>query len=392
MAGYRFFLRCFIPFLLSFACAAQQPGSGKVVDLKAPDGIQLKATYFAGKPGPGILLLHQCNQTRAAWQNLAERLSATGFNVLTMDYRGFGESGGTPLDKLTPEQQTKLVNQQWPADIDVALAYLSAQPGVKRDVIGVGGASCGVNQSIQAARRHPEVKSLVLLSGDTDRDGRLFLQKSSSLPIFMASADDDSNGIVSQIMEWLYGMASNPGNRLVRYPTGGHGNEMFAERKELPGMIVDWFETTLVKTPGKAPASAGAARPSSSKVLAMIDEPGGAAKVERLLADARKKSPGATMFPEFIVNLLGYEHLQSGDIRGAREIFKLNVTSFPKSANAYDSLSDADAAAGEKDLALQNARKALELLPFDKSLDERRRNAIRQSAEQKLKQLGGEPK
>lgn len=389
MAGYRF-LRCFIPFLVGLACAAQQPSAGKAVDLTAADGVHLKATYFAGKPGPGILLLHQCNQTRTAWQGLAERLASTGFNVLTMDYRGFGESGGAPFDKMTPQEQGKLVNEQWPADIDVALKFLSSQQGVKPEVTGVGGASCGVNQSIQAARRHPEVKSLVLLSGGTDREGRQFLQKSPALPIFIASADDDSNGIVSQIMDWLHGMAANPGNRFVRYPTGGHGNEIFAERKELPGMIVDWFETTLVKTPGKAPASEGTARPASSKVLAMIDEPGGAAKAAQLLADARKKSPSATIFPEFIVNLLGYEHLQSGDIPGATEILKLNVTAFPNSANAYDSLSDAYAAAGEKDLALQTARKALELLPSDKSLDERRRNAVRQSAEQKLKQLGGE--
>ena len=42
--------------------AAEAPAP-RVVDLKAPDGIMLKATYFAaGKPGPGVLLLHQCNR------------------------------------------------------------------------------------------------------------------------------------------------------------------------------------------------------------------------------------------------------------------------------------------------------------------------------------------
>jgi len=54
----------------------------------------------------------------------------------------------------------------------------------------------------------------------------------------------------------------------------------------------------------------------------------------------------------------------------------------------YDSLSDAYLADGQKDLARQNARKALQLLPSDKADTERQRNDIKASAEQKLQQLG----
>lgn len=381
MTVRRLFLCLFAPFLLALTGAAQQPPAGKAVDLTATDGVDLKATWFAGKPGPGVLLLHQCNQTRQAWDDLAARLAAAGFNVLTIDYRGYGESGGPRHDQLSPQELNHTVNQIWPQDTDVAIRYLVSQPGVKRDVIGVGGASCGVNQSIQAARRHPEVKSLVLLSGATDRDGRLFLQKASAPPMFMAAADDDDHGRASVIMGWLYGLSSNPGSMFIRHPTGGHGNEMFAVRKELPEMIVGWFETTLIRTPGKAPASGEHISSAAAKMLASIDEPGGAGKAAQALADA-----------EFIVNLLGYEHLQSGDIQGGIEIFKLNASAYPNSANVYDSLADAYVAEGQNDLALQNARKALELLPSDASLDAQRRDAIRQSAEQKIKQLGEKQK
>lgn len=48
---------------------AQQslPPSPRVVELKASDGILLKATYFsAAKPGPGVLLFHQSNRTRSS--------------------------------------------------------------------------------------------------------------------------------------------------------------------------------------------------------------------------------------------------------------------------------------------------------------------------------------
>jgi len=51
-----------------------------------------------------------------------------------------------------------------------------------------------------------------------------------------------------------------------------------------------------------------------------------------------------------------------GDTKGAVEIMKLNTLAYPDSPNSYDSLSDAYLADGQKDLALQNAKRALELL------------------------------
>ncbi len=77
-----------------------------------------------------------------------------------------------------------------------------------------------------------------------------------------------------------------------------------------------------------------------------------------------------------------------GDTKVAIELFQLNVTAYPNSPNVYDSLGDAYLAAGQKDLARQNAKKAIELLASDTSDSPQRRDGIRGSAEQKLKQLG----
>src|SRR5215469_13422441 len=144
-----------VPLVLLSSVVAVVPqayASERVVDLNAADGTKLEATYFsADKPGPGVLLLHQCNRQRKVWDGLARQLSAAGINVLTFDYRGFGESGGERLDKLTPQQAGQIRQEKFPGDIDTAFAYLVSQPGVNRNLIGVGGASCGVNNSIQAA-------------------------------------------------------------------------------------------------------------------------------------------------------------------------------------------------------------------------------------------------
>jgi len=358
------------------------------VDLAASDGTKLKATYFAAsKPGPGVILLHQCNQQRHSWDQVAAHLAASGIHVLTVDYRGFGESGGTPVKDLPPADFGKVMQEKWPGDIDVAFAYLQAQPGVSHTIAGAGGASCGVNQSIQLARRHAEVQTLVLLSGNTTRDGREFLSKSQKLPGLFSAADDDGGAV--EVMQWLYSLSSNPGSKFVQYQTGGHGTNMFAAHKELPDMIVAWYLQTLVKTPGSAPAAAASShRPVDTNILQLIDSPGGAAKAQQKLEDARKKDPKANIFNEDLVNVLGYEHLQDGDIKGAVEILKLNATAYPNSPNVYDSLSDAYLADGQKDLARENAKKALQLLASNTTYDEQRRKGIQESAEGKLKDLG----
>ena len=381
------------PALLSVLTSlALAQSAERVVDLTATDGTKLKATYFgAAKPGPGVLLLHQCNRQRKVWDGLARQLASAGINVLTFDYRSFGESGGAPFDKLTPQQQAE-VFQKFPGDVDTAFAYLSSQAGVNRNVIGVGGASCGVNNSVQAARRHPEVKSLVLLSGNTDLNGRNFLRSAAAPPTFYAIADDDEFKPSIIAIEWLYSLTGNPGKVLVHYSNGGHGADMFPVHPELVGLIVDWYVTTLIKTPGHAaPPATAATVPGDVLILDEMDQPGGATKVAKQLSAARQRDPKATLFDEALVNFMGYEHLQAGDSGGAIEIFKLNAEAYPDSPNVYDSLADAYVAAGQKDLARQNAKRALELLATDTRDPEDVRKGIRESSEQKLKQLGDAP-
>jgi tetratricopeptide (TPR) repeat protein len=191
-------------------------------------------------------------------------------------------------------------------------------------------------------------------------------------------------------MEWLYSLSTNPGSKFVEYPNGGHGVEIFAAHKELPAMIVDWYVQTLVKTPGSAPVNT-ARRGEPPTILKLIDSPGGAEKAAQQLAAARQKDPHTKLWDEGLVNVIGYEHMQEGDNKGAIEILKLNVSAFPNSANVYDSLSDAYLADGQKDLARQNAKKALELLPTDTSFNEQYRQGIKENAENKLKQLGEKP-
>lgn len=69
--------------------------------------------------------------------------------------------------------------------------------------------------------------------------------------------------------------------------------------------------------------------------------------------------------PENILNRLGYMALEQSNYEEAIRIFKLNVETFPLSANVYDSLGEALLKAGDSTNAVINYEKSLKLNPED---------------------------
>jgi CubicO group peptidase (beta-lactamase class C family) len=66
---------------------------------------------------------------------------------------------------------------------------------------------------------------------------------------------------------------------------------------------------------------------------------------------------------ENTLNVFGYFLLNSAKPTDAVEVFKRNVEEYPKSWNVYDSLGEAYMKTGQKDLAIQNYEKSLEINP-----------------------------
>jgi dienelactone hydrolase len=374
-------------FVVSSPAQAAESRQPRDVDLVAPDGTALKATFFAAaRPGPGVLLLHMCNSNRTAWEPVGRQLSLAGIHALALDYRGFGDSKGDRFES-DPQKQQQLMNEKWPGDVDAAFAYLIAQTGVNKTRIGVAGGSCGVNQAVQVARRHHEVKSLVLLAGGTNQQGLEFLQQNAWLPIFAsAAADDQFDRDAPRSMQWLTSLSGNPRNTFVGFKDGKHGTEIFGPHPELPHQIVTWYVGTLLKAPAGPNRNVAAKKTSVSEFWAALRNPAGTGTAVQIFHDARQRDANAYLFPEAVMNQTAYERMQAGQMKDAIELFKLNVEAYPTSANAYDSLGDAYLAAGQNEQARAASRKALELLPADRR-DDRFKDAIRQSAEEKLEKL-----
>jgi len=379
-------------FFFSVGLIHSQAPVPKDVDINAPDDTRLRATFFAAaKPGPGVLLLHMCNTVRKSWEPVAKELREKGINALSTDNRGFGESGGPRYEGASPEVRKQL-NEKWPGDFEAAYDFLVAQPGVDKTRIAVGGGSCGVNHAMKLAEGHPDIKALVLLAGGTDLAGIHYITHHPELPIFTAAAaDDEYNPATLELMQWFSEISGNPRTKFSGFKDGRHGTEIFGPHPELVHQIVAFLVDTLVTSPVDLKAPVRPRKTPASEFLVLVNQPGGATRAAALFYEVRKLDPNAVVFPEYPLNLLGYDKLQAGDEQDAIELFQLNTEAYPASANAQDSLSDGYLAAGQNDLALAAEQKCLELLPADKN-DAQFKSQLEEHAKEKIAKLKAEQK
>lgn len=217
------------------ASAAAQP-----VTFHATDGTRLDAAWFPPpRPAPAVLLLHMLTRNHREWDAVIPVLRAAGFGVLALDYRGHGHSGGTWTTGLSPLQQ----------DVQAALNWLKGRSDVQAGRIGIAGSSLGATLAVIGAGADPSVRSVALISPASEyRDLRCapamrrFAQRAGAA-LLIAAADDPYAVRSARALAEI-----TPGLREVRVVEGtsAHGSRLLAARPELPLVLVDWFQRTLL--------------------------------------------------------------------------------------------------------------------------------------------------
>ena len=195
----------------------------KDVMVTGADGTALKATFYsAEKVGPGVLLLNQCNGNRQAYDHLGGMLTMAGYNGLAVDAR-------QAADKAA-------------GDVDAALKFLSSQSNVNATSLAVVGADCSVNHGVQAARRNPNIKGLIILSGGTDADGEAYI-KSSRVPVLGIASEEDAQAAAS--IRKVIAASTNNDSQLDMTKGAGHGAAMFAKQVDLEADVVIFLRSNV---------------------------------------------------------------------------------------------------------------------------------------------------
>jgi pimeloyl-ACP methyl ester carboxylesterase len=102
--------------------------------------------------------------------------------------------------------------------------------------------------------------------------------------------------------------------------------------------------------------------PSAQNALARAIKDKGVDAAIALYRQMRLRYP-AEFLSESLLNTLGYQQLNAKRTQEAIALFKLNVEMYPNAFNPYDSLAEAYMVQGDREAAVKNYRKSLELNP-----------------------------
>jgi tetratricopeptide (TPR) repeat protein len=201
---------------------------------------------------------------------------------------------------------------------------------------------------------------------------------------------DDVPGINTSIDQFTAkALGADAPMTLVNYVDAQHGFDLLDDNdqsREVIKQTLDFMKFHL----SKARYEAARRAPTPTRFSNIIARQG----IQQALQaynEGRATAPDAVLFRENTINAMGYELLQGGKTKDAIELFKLNVAAYPESANVYDSLSEAYEADSNKELAIQNAEKALKLLEGSgSSVPEQLKSAIKDGSSNRIKRLKGE--
>ena len=168
-------------------------------------------------------------------------LSTAGYNVLTFDFRGFGESQAGEYTGAATQRQK--ITDKMPGDVDAALNYLTSQSTVNPRALGIVASDCAVNQAVHAGQRHEAIRTLVLLSGGTDAGGEAYIKDSIKVPILGVASEEDSDAAAAT--KKLVGLSTNRDSQIEMLTNAGHAESIFAKQPDLEPDIVIWFISNL---------------------------------------------------------------------------------------------------------------------------------------------------
>lgn len=189
----------------------------------------------------------------------------------------------------------------------------------------------------------------------------------------------------SRPQEWSYynfGPQDNVGEPLGQGCSNCHSKNGAVEHTFVqfyPTLLDFAIEKNVVKTNVNIPLNA-------TRFLKILDNAGWE-KAEQAYYEDKKKNPDSDMLNEHALNMTGYSLLQDKKTDRAISVFKLATKSYPDSANAYDSLADAYAAASQPQQAIAASQKEIELAQADSKMNADQKKRFEDLAQKRIAEM-----
>lgn len=227
----------------------QDDTTPKTVSIESAGGVRIAGTMYpaANQSSPAVLMLHQWMSDRHSYDDLAKRMQAKGFAVLTIDGRGFGESTKAADGSTITANKSDEMVAGMKADVNAAFEFLSKQANVSPTRIGIVGASYGSSLALICAADNEKVKAVALLSPGVNYFGNMptepAVRKYGNRSLLLVAAEDDKESASS--VNKLKTAGASERHEVKIYKKGGHGTGLFGAGVGLEDLLEEFFTRNL---------------------------------------------------------------------------------------------------------------------------------------------------
>jgi alpha-beta hydrolase superfamily lysophospholipase len=211
---------------------AEGPPSANVTDepvrFETADGVTIAGHLYstAGPKRKVVVLAHEFPTDQTAWKPYAQELAGRGYHALTLDFRGYGETGGA--------KDAAKVDR----DLEAAVRFIRSRDYPQVYVIG---ASMGGTAALKVASR-VQVAGVATLSAPTDfqgLDARPDIEKIAAPKLFIAAQGD--NGAPAAVAAFMQSAGGTKQEKL--FPGSDHGTQVFkgASGAELRDLLLTFL-------------------------------------------------------------------------------------------------------------------------------------------------------
>lgn len=219
-------------------------GRAREVWFMSQDGWKIFGNLLLPDPGngpaPGIVLLHSGRSDRYVFSDFERLLIRSGFAVLNIDWRGRGKS----INKGRYFDLSKAERADGRLDAKAAIDFLTWQPGVDKHRVGLVGIVHGAEHAVRGSIGDPRVKALALLTGYVPADDkeRVYLTSGKVHVLYVTC---EGHRQVTKAMRGLYEASSDKLTRLLLFPGGAIGYQLFELNDALEPTIVEWLKEAM---------------------------------------------------------------------------------------------------------------------------------------------------
>jgi dienelactone hydrolase len=215
------------------------------VTIVTPDGWRLGADLFlpaSDEPAPAVVLMHTGRSDREVFDRLAPLLAVRGVAALALDWRGRGAS--TNLGRFvdfTSEQQAGV-----PGDVTASYDSLCARPEIDGTRLATLGIAHGAGYGVTGALTDTRTKAVAMMTAyhllEPEQAGVL---QSGAVAVLCVACTP--NKLSTGALREIYRCSANRNSRLMEFPEGVLGYQLFELHPDLEPSIADWFAEVLLR-------------------------------------------------------------------------------------------------------------------------------------------------